>query len=99
MPRNMAHQAELDRRRGRLAEAAATAREALARFDRLGLAGHPSAVDARLTLGAVLLDQGRSAEAADALRPALAVATVQFVEGDARTRRLAALLGLAESRR
>jgi serine/threonine-protein kinase len=95
MPRNLALQAELLRRQGRNAEAAALAREVLARFERLGIAGHPSAIDARLTLASVLLAANRRGEAAAVLRPALDVARAEFVAGDPRTRRLEDQLALS----
>ncbi len=99
MPRNMAHQAELLRRGGQPAEAAAMARETLLLFDRLGLAGHPAAVDTRMTLAAVLMAEDRRDEAAAVLRPALAVARAEFLAGDLRTRRIEAALALAAAPR
>jgi tetratricopeptide (TPR) repeat protein len=91
-----ADQAELARRQGRTAEAAALARRTLAHFERAGLANHPASIDTRWALGEALLAEGRSAEAAAILTRGLAVAQVQYVGTDPRLAR--ARLLLARSR-
>jgi LuxR family maltose regulon positive regulatory protein len=58
------HLAEIHRRSGRAAEAEAEARAALELAESSGLAEHPEASVANLTLADVLLDQGRDGEAA-----------------------------------
>ncbi len=85
--RNRAHQAELALRRGRTAAAVLLARDTLADFDRLGMPDHPSAIDARATLGRALFAAGNH-DAVRELRRGLASAERQFVSGDARIARL-----------
>ncbi len=91
-PRTRALQAELARRRGRLPEAVQLAKQTLTEFERLDMADHPAAIDARVTLGEALLALGRRADAARALAQALQDAERQFVAGDARTARIRRLL-------
>jgi tetratricopeptide (TPR) repeat protein len=55
VPRARAHQAELALRRGNPREAVRLATLTLEQFARFHLADHPSAIDARLTLGRALL--------------------------------------------
>jgi eukaryotic-like serine/threonine-protein kinase len=88
VPRTRAHQAELARRRGRTPGAVVLARQTLDEFDRLGLVDHPSAIDARTTLGEALITLGEYGEAARELRRALSSAERQFVRGDRRLARL-----------
>ena len=85
--RNRAHLAELALRRGRPGAAVQLARDTLGDFDRLGIPDHPSAIDARATLGQALLATGNR-DAARELGRGLASAERQFVAGDARTARL-----------
>jgi serine/threonine-protein kinase len=80
--RMRAAQAELARRQGRTQDAHRLARDALDRFERLGLAEHPAALDACHTLGLVLLDLGQPA--AEPLGRCLAVARRLYVPGDPR---------------
>jgi serine/threonine-protein kinase len=82
--RTRAHQAELARRSGRTPEAILLARQTLDEFERLAMAEHPSAIDARLTLGEALSAGGQHAAAARELRRGLSSAERQFVSGDAR---------------
>ena len=86
--RNRAHQAELALRRGRTGAAVQLARDTLGDFDRLGIPDHPSAIDARATLGQALLATGNRDAAARELGRGLASAERQFVSGDARIVRL-----------
>ena len=58
------HLAEIDRRAGRAAEAEAEARAVLELAESAGLADHPEAAVANLTLAEVLLDEGRDGDAA-----------------------------------
>jgi len=58
------HLAEIHRRAGRSAEAFAAARDALTFADAEGLADHPEAAVAHLTLAELLLDEGRPDDAA-----------------------------------
>lgn len=88
VPRTRAHQAELARRRGQTAEAVRLATLTLNEFERLALLEHPSAIDARTTLGEALLSLGQSSAASRELTSALANAEQQFVEGDARLVRI-----------
>jgi len=84
VPRTRAHQAELARRRGRTSTAVLLARQTLAEFDRLDMPEHPSAIDARATLGEGLTALGEHDSAARELRRALSSAERQFVRGDRR---------------
>ncbi len=94
------HQAELALRRGRPAGAVPLARQALGEFDELAMADHPSAIDARGTLGEALLALGQLNGAARELREALGRAERQFVAGDRRILRIREALAraTAESR-
>jgi serine/threonine protein kinase/tetratricopeptide (TPR) repeat protein len=88
VPRTRAHQAELARRRGRTSSAVLLARQTLEEFDRLGMPDHPSAIDARTTLGEALIALGQHDAAARELRHALSSAERQYVRGDRRIARL-----------
>ena len=88
VPRTRAHQAELARRRGQTAEAVRLATLTLDEFERLALLEHPSAIDARTTLGEAFLSLGQLSAASRELTSALANAERQFVEGDARLVRI-----------
>lgn len=88
VPRTRAHQAELARRRGSIAEAVSIARQTLDEFARIGLSDHPSAIDARATLGQALTATGDRPAAVHELRLALSAAEKQFVPGDRRTTQL-----------
>ena len=88
VPRTRAHQAELARRRGRTPLAVLLARQTLDDFTRLGMPEHPSAIDARGTLGEALIALGDRAAAAAVLREAVSIAERQFVRGDRRLARL-----------
>lgn len=82
--RTGAIEAELARRRGRPSESIAIARRTLGHFERLGLSGHPAAIETRCTLGEALLARRRPAAAAAELTACLAEARQQFIPGDAR---------------
>ena len=82
--RTAVHQAEAERRRGHAAAAVSIAEEALARFARLDLAEHPSAIDARITLGQALFALGQRDRARHELPPAYAAASRNFCAGDDR---------------
>lgn len=88
VPRTRALEAELARRRGQAAEAIAGARQAIEQLDRLGLAEHQSAVDARLTLGEALMAAGEHEEAMRVLASGLPAAERLFVRFDPRLTRL-----------
>ncbi len=95
IPRITAIQAELERRRGQPGEAVEAARQALDHFARLGLRGHPSALDACITLGLAATELGGVAEpwAAGHLADCLAAAERELIAGDPRTARLRELAG------
>jgi serine/threonine-protein kinase len=97
VPRTRAHQAELARRRGRPADAALLARQTIDEFARLGMPDHPSAIEARTTLGEALISRGDHGAAVPALQLALSHAERQFVTGDRRTARLRRALERARS--
>jgi len=82
--RATAHQAELALRRGDPAGAALLARQTRDALDRLGMSEHPSAIEARRTLGQALVALGEHDAAAHELRNGLASAQRQFVSGDDR---------------
>lgn len=88
VPRTRALEAELARRRGQAAEAIAGARQAIEQLDRLGLAEHQTAVDARLTLGDALMAAGEHEEAMRVLASGLPAAERLFVRFDPRLTRL-----------
>jgi serine/threonine-protein kinase len=88
VPRTRAHQAELALRVGRARDSVSLATQTLAEFDRLEMPEHPSAIDARTTLGEALIALGRPDVAARELGRAVASAERQFVSGDARLSRL-----------
>ena len=88
VPRTRAHQAELARRRGSMSEAVSVARQTVDEFVRIGLSDHPSAIDARATLGEALTAIGDRPAALRELRLALSAAERQFVPGDRRITRL-----------
>lgn len=88
VPRTRALEAELARRRGQVAEAIAGARRALEQLDRLGLAEHQAAVDARLTLGEALMAAGQHEEAMGVLASGLPAAERLFVRFDPRLTRI-----------
>jgi len=90
--RTAVHQAEAERRRGHAATAVAIAEDALARFARLDLSEHPSAIDARITLGQALAALGQRARAKTELETACAAASRKFVAGDDRLARARAAL-------
>ena len=92
VPRTRAHQAELARRRGSTVEAIGLARQTVDEFARIGMSDHPSAIDARTTLGEALTTLGDRAAAQRELRLALSSAERQFVPGDRRIARLRAAL-------
>ncbi len=95
IPRVTAIKAELERRRGRPAAALEVSEAALDHFARLGLRGHPSALDACITLGLAGTELGRGAEpwVVSHLGECLAAAERELVVGDPRTERLRALAG------
>ncbi len=94
IPRIRALEAELERRRGRHAEAAAVAKAALDHFARLGLRGHPSALDACVTLGLAGRELGVMEPAsASHLADCQAAAERELVAGDPRVERLRRLAG------
>lgn len=95
VPRTRAHQAELARRRGRTSTAVLLARQTLEEFDRLEMSDHPSAIDARATLGEALMTLGQDDAAARELRRALSGGQRQFVRSDRRLTRLRAALARA----
>jgi tetratricopeptide (TPR) repeat protein len=99
VPRARAHQAELARRRGQLPAAVTLARRTVGDFERLGIADHPSAVDARVTLAEALLSQGESRIASRELRQALTTAERQFTAGDRRVERIRRSLARARGNR
>ncbi len=84
--------------RRRPTEAIEIAREATARYQKLGIPAHPKALEARQVLGAALLELGRPEEAASALRDLLELQQTTYVPGDARTSASKALLGAALER-
>lgn len=93
--RNEALRAELARRQGRPEEARRAADRALTHFERLGLAGHPRALEACRTWGEVQVGAGLGATALPRLSRCVADAERELVAGDARTRRLRELLAQA----
>jgi len=97
IPRTRAHQADLAWRRGRPAEALQLAERTVNDFDRLGLALHPSAIDACLTAGESMIALGRRTEADGRLVRCLAAAERLFVPGDPRTARLREALARARA--
>ncbi|MGH9239565.1 MAG: protein kinase domain-containing protein [Vicinamibacterales bacterium] len=86
--RASAHQAELARKRGRLPDAVSLARQTLAALERHGMGEHPSAIDARTTLGEALAALGDREAAVRELTAGLAAGERQYVDGDARIQRL-----------
>ncbi|HJR58901.1 MAG TPA: tetratricopeptide repeat protein [Vicinamibacterales bacterium] len=98
VPRTRAHQAELARRRGRTSDAVQLARQTLEEFDRLGMSEHPSAIDARATLGEALIALGRHDAAARELERGGSSAERQFVSGDPRRARFREALARAMDR-
>jgi ATP/maltotriose-dependent transcriptional regulator MalT len=90
--RAMAHEAELALRRGRPRDAAALARRTRDAFDRLRMTDHPSAIEARRTLGEALVALGDLDAAARELTTSLASAERQFVVGDERIARIREVL-------
>ncbi len=97
VPRARAHQAELAFRRGDPVEAVRLARLTVDQFRRLRLDDHPSAIDARLTLGQALLSLGRTAEAERELAAGLMRARRHLSDEDPRIGEFRA--GLAEAAR
>jgi len=95
--RTRAHQADLAWRRGRTAQAAALAERTVRAFEGLGLATHPSALDACLTLGDALLGLERPQEARQRLAPCAAAARREYIDGDARTLRIDDILRRARA--
>jgi eukaryotic-like serine/threonine-protein kinase len=93
--RTAVHQAEAERRRGHAAAAVSIAEEALDLFAQLDLSEHPSAIDARITLGQALLALGHSDRARIELQAAYAAASRKFVGGDDRIARARAALDAA----
>ncbi|MEM8930666.1 MAG: serine/threonine-protein kinase, partial [Acidobacteriota bacterium] len=87
VPRILAIAAELERRRGRPDDAITLAQEALGLFDALGLTGHPSALDACLTLGDAAREQDRAlpAPTLDELAGCLEAAERELIDNDPRT--------------
>ena len=90
--RTAVHQAEAERRQGHAAAAVSIAEEALAGFARLELSEHPSAIEARITLGQALAALGQRARARVELQTAYAAASRRFVAGDERIARARAAL-------
>jgi serine/threonine-protein kinase len=90
--RAMAHEAELALRRGRPRDAAALASRTRDAFDRLRMTDHPSAIEARRTLGEALVALGDRDAAARELTTSLAGAERQFVVGDERIARIREVL-------
>ena len=90
--RTAVHQAEAERRRGHAAAAVSIAEETLASFARLELSEHPSAIEARITLGQALAALGQRDRARAELQTAYAAASRRFVAGDERTARARAAL-------
>jgi serine/threonine-protein kinase len=90
--RTAVHQAEAERRRGHAAAAVSMAEEALDLFARLDLSEHPSAIDARITLGQALFALGHSDRARVELKAAYAAASRKFVAGDERIARARAAI-------
>jgi serine/threonine-protein kinase len=72
---------ELRRLQGRLPEAEALGREALARFEEVFPPGHARLAEARICIGAALVEGGRSAEGLPFLRAALEAREASFPEG------------------
>ncbi len=71
-----------------MTDAVSLARQTVDEFARIGMSDHPSALDARGTLGEALIALGDRESAARELRLAVAGAQRQFVPGDRRTARL-----------
>jgi len=94
--RTAVHQAEAERRRGHAAAAAAMAREAIDLFARLDLAEHPSAIEARITLGQALAALGQRDRAKTELEAASAAASRKFVASDERIARARAALAAGQ---
>ncbi len=90
VPRITALQAELLRRRGEVDKAIEVSRATLEHFARLGLRGHPSALDTCITLGLALRDSGFPAGPGDHshLAECLDAAEGELVTGDLRIKRL-----------
>ncbi len=90
VPRITALQAELERRRGEVDKAIEVSRATLEHFARLGLRGHPSALDTCITLGLALRESGVPAGPGDHLHLAecLDAAERELVAGDLRIKRL-----------
>jgi eukaryotic-like serine/threonine-protein kinase len=99
VPRARAHQAELARRRGDSREAVRLATLTLEQFARLHLADHPSAIDARLTLGQSLLAQHQFAGAERELAAGLIRARQQLSPADPRLSQFEQALAAAAKRR
>lgn len=93
--RTAAHEAELALRRGRWDDAVAHARLTLDTLERASLTDHPSAIDARTTLGEALLALGKREAAVRELGAGLDRAERQYVDGDRRILRLRHALGRA----
>ena len=92
-------QGELDFQRGRAAEAETHFREAVAAYLSIEPDNHPDVVQARIMLGAALLQQGKAADAEALLAPLVPVAEQVLGARHRGTARAQYFLALAQARR